>query len=115
MENTKVKISKVLKDLGISPSLRGFDYLKEAIERTMADRTLLRKVTSRLYPNIAEKFDTTGSRVERAMRHAIECGIGRGDLQLMEAVFGYVISPEKGKATNSEFIACVVDYMECEK
>ena len=116
MENTKVKISKVLKELGVSPSLNGFGYLREAIALVLTDDSLLNRViTKQLYPNIAKKFNTTPSRVERGMRHAIERGFDKGNSELMEQIFGYTVSSCSGRATNKEFIACVVDYFQCQE
>lgn len=122
MNNTKLEISKILKKLGVSPDLKGYACLREAIEMVMNDETLLHLgVTKTLYPTIAQKLNTTASRVERAMRHAIETSISKVDLELCEDVFGGVISADKGKPTNSQFIGCVADYLvlareqECEE
>lgn len=115
MENSKVKISKILKDLGVSPDLVGYRYLREAIQMVMEDDTLLyMRVTKELYPTIAKKFETTASRVERGMRHAIETSALRVDLELSQDIFGNTLSPSSGKLTNSQFIACIADHLTLE-
>lgn len=112
MENTEVKISKLFKELGITPAILGHRYLKEAITMVIADETVLHGVTKILYPEIAKKFDTTASRVERAIRHAIEKSALNANIDLFEEIFGYTISVNKGKPTNSEFIASVAEYVK---
>ena len=113
MENTEVKISKVLKQLGILPNILGYEYLKEAIDMMLKDDSVIRKgVTKVMYPAIARKFTTESSRVERAIRHAIERACIRGDAELIEDIFGHGISADSGKPTNSEFIACVSEYLK---
>ena len=110
--NVELTISTTLKDLGVSPSLLGFDYLKEAIRLVLEDKTFIHQVTKLLYPTVAEKFSSTCSRVERAMRHAIEKSFDRVGTDILNSVFGRAISADTGKLTNSEFIACVAEYLK---
>lgn len=113
MGNTEVKISKILKQLGILPNLSGYGYSKEAINMVLEDDSAVRRgVTKVIYPAVARKFHTTSSRVERAIRHAVERAWTRGDAELMEDIFGWGISADRGKPTNSEFIAGVADYIK---
>ena len=108
----KKEISTLLRELGISPDLSGFHYLKEAIQMVWYDETLLHNnVTKVLYPTVAKKFKTTAMRVERGMRHAIEKGTLRTNIDLVRDIFGNTISPYSNKPTNSQFIGCVVEYL----
>ena len=106
----KMQISKMLKDLGISPSLRGYQYIRYCVELLQEDFSYVNNVTKKLYPEVAKKFDTTPSRVERAIRHAIEEGWILGDIDLQNKLFGYTVDQDKGKPTNSQFIATVADW-----
>lgn len=116
MENTEVKISKVFKQLGILPNILGYEYGKEAIDMVLKDNTVLHAgVTKIMYPAIAKKMNTTSSRVERAIRHAIEKAYIRGDLKLIEDIFGYGTSSNTGRVTNSEFIAGIAQYIKLEQ
>ena len=110
----KRMISEQLKRLGISANLLGYDYLREAIAMSIADRNYIRQITKALYPDLAVKFKTTASRVERAIRHAIERAALNAPLEEWSKVFINSVSAERGKATNSEFIAGVVDYIMLE-
>lgn len=98
-------ITSVLLDLGVPCHIKGYPYLITAIGAVVENPELVNAVTSVLYPMVAISHNTTGSRVERAIRHAIECGWDRGDLEVMQHYFGNTISISKGKPTNSEFIA----------
>ena len=111
MKNTHLLISDTLKDLGISPKYMGYSYLKTAIELVMDDVSLAHSVTKVLYPTVAKEHKTTSSRVERAVRHAIEIAFYRGDIDKLKDIFGFSVSCDKGKATNSEFIATIADYL----
>lgn len=103
-------IIDILKDLGMPPHLIGHGYTIYAIQLVTSDRTYLEQITSRLYPDIAAKFGTTPSRVERAIRHATETVFDRGDMEGITRIFGNTISIRKGKLTNSEMIAsCVIE------
>ena len=104
-------IVTTLKTLGVSPRLLGYSYLKSAINLVLEDPEYQRALTKRLYPKIAEMHLSTPSRVERAIRHSIETAWDRGDIYFEEELFGYTVSADKGKPTNSEFIATVVDYV----
>jgi two-component system response regulator (stage 0 sporulation protein A) len=113
----EVKISEILKELGIPANIVGYIYSKYAIELVAQDISYLRGVTYLLYPAIAKKFDVTASKVERGIRHAIEVGWVRGDEDFQYTLFGNTIDGSKGKPTNAEFIATVADWlnMNCEK
>lgn len=89
--------------------IKGYHYLREAIMLSVGDKEMLESVTKLLYPAVAKKFSTTPSRVERAIRHAIEIAWDRGDLDILNGFFGYTINTGKGKPTNSEFIALITD------
>lgn len=105
----EVEVTSLLHDMGVPAHVKGYQYLRDAILMILDDVHLLSGITKDLYPKIAEKYDTTPSRVERAIRHAIELAWGRGNIDLMTEYFGYTINLEKGKPTNSEFIAMVSD------
>ncbi len=108
-EPEEVQITSVLHTLGIPAHIKGFSYLRCAIGLTMADPDMLNYVTKSLYPTVAKTFSTTTSRVERAIRHAIEVAWDRGDIETLNRYFGYTISRQRGKPTNSEFIAMISD------
>lgn len=105
----EVEVTTLLHDMGVPAHVKGYQYLRDAILRALADESLIGNITKELYPKIADKYDTTPGRVERAIRHAIELAWGRGNVDLMTEYFGYTINLEKGKPTNSEFIAMVSD------
>mgnify|MGYP002559033822 CR=1 FL=1 len=109
-ENLEEIVSKLLREMGVAPSLKGYDYLRIAIILTMENKELyLHNITKALYPDIAKRKNTTSSRVERAIRHAIETAWSKGNIEKIDKIFSYTISPHKGKPTNSEFIAAIVD------
>ena len=89
--------------------IKGYQYLREAIVLTIQDMDMINGVTKILYPTVARKYGTTPSRVERAIRHAIEVAWDRGDVEVLQRYFGYTVSGVKGKPTNSEFIAMIAD------
>jgi two-component system response regulator (stage 0 sporulation protein A) len=103
------EITNIIHEIGIPAHIKGYMYLREAITMVVNNMELLSAVTKELYPNIAKKFNTTSSRVERAIRHAIEVAWGRGQVETINKIFGYTYSNGKGKPTNSEFIAMVAD------
>lgn len=103
------EITNIIHEIGIPAHIKGYLYLREAISMVVEEIELLGSVTKVLYPRIAEKFDTTPSRVERAIRHAIEVAWSRNNIETIKKFFGYTINTEKGKPTNSEFIALVAD------
>lgn len=111
MSDMKMKITKTIKELGIPANVSGYHYMRYAIELMINDLTLINAITKKLYPAVAKQFNSTASRVERAIRHAIEVGWERGDLELVEKMFGYSVSADKCRPTNGEFIATVADYL----
>ena len=108
-EHMETDITKMLHELGIPAHIKGYQYLRDAISMVVRDREMMEAVTKILYPEIAKKNYTSSSRVERAIRHAIEVAWGRGSLEVIDELFGYTISTGKGKPTNSEFIALIAD------
>ena len=108
-EHLETDITKMLHELGIPAHIKGYQYLRDAISMVVRDRKMMEAVTKILYPEIAKKNYTSSSRVERAIRHAIEVAWGRGSLEVIDELFGYTISTGKGKPTNSEFIALIAD------
>ena len=109
-----VEVSELLHNLGIPSHIRGYKYLRDSIVLIYNDDKIS-YITKDLYPRIAEKYDTTASRVERAIRHAIEIGCMRGNLSLMDDLFGFSISCDKDKPTNSEFITTIADRFKLDK
>ena len=103
------QVYEVLKRIGVPFANKGYDYLKRAVLLTSDDVSYLRSITTKLYPAIAKEFGTTSSRVERAIRHAIEIAWDRGNLDTLNSFFGYTVNTCKGKPTNSEFIALITD------
>jgi two-component system response regulator (stage 0 sporulation protein A) len=103
------QISNIMHEIGVPAHIKGYMFLREAINMVMNDIELLSAVTKELYPAVGEKFNTTSSRVERAMRHAIEVAWTRGRVETINMIFGYTIRNEKGSPSNSEFIAMVAD------
>lgn len=108
-KDLKMEITNIIHEIGVPAHIKGYFYLREAILMVIENVELLSAVTKELYPAIAEKFHTTPSRVERAIRHAIEVAWNRGCVDTINNLFGYTIHSEKGKPTNSEFIAMVAD------
>lgn len=108
-EHLETDITKMLHELGIPAHIKGYQYLRDAIYMSVEDMEMMSSVTKILYPAIAKKNQTTASRVERAIRHAIEVAWGRGKMETIDEVFGYTVSTGKGKPTNSEFIALISD------
>lgn len=102
-------VTDMIHEIGVPAHIKGYQYLREAIMMSVNDIEMLSSITKVLYPTIAKKYDTTSSRVERAIRHAIEVAWNRGRMETLNALFGYTISGGKGKPTNSEFIALIAD------
>jgi two-component system response regulator (stage 0 sporulation protein A) len=102
-------ITSILHEIGVPAHIKGYTYMRDAIKMVIADPNLLGGITKELYPSIAKKYNTTPSRVERAIRHAIEVAWTRGRVETIDMIFGYTIDQNKGKPTNSEFIAMVAD------
>jgi two-component system, response regulator, stage 0 sporulation protein A len=105
----EAEITGIIHEIGVPAHIKGYMYLREAITLVVNDIELLSAVTKELYPTIAKKFNTTASRVERAIRHAIEVAWSRGQVDTINKLFGYTVHNDKGKPTNSEFIAMVAD------
>lgn len=102
-------VTDIIHEIGVPAHIKGYQYLREAIILTINDMDIINAVTKVLYPTVAKKFNTTPSRVERAIRHAIEVAWDRGDIEVLQKFFGYTVSNIKGKPTNSEFIAMIAD------
>ncbi len=102
-------VTDMIHEIGVPAHIKGYQYLREAIMISVSDVEMLNSITKILYPTIAKKFQTTPSRVERAIRHAIEVAWSRGKMETLDALFGYTINTGKGKPTNSEFIALIAD------
>ena len=113
-ENLEALVTNVIHEVGVPAHIKGYQYLREAIMMVVNDIDVINQITKSLYPQIASKFNTTPSRVERAIRHAIEVAWGRGQQEAVESIFGYTISASKGKPTNSEFIAMIADKLRLE-
>lgn len=107
-------ITSIIHEIGVPAHIKGYQYLREAISMVYNDIELLGSITKVLYPDIAKKFNTTASRVERAIRHAIEVAWSRGNIDSISSLFGYTVSMSKAKPTNSEFIAMVADKLRIE-
>ena len=105
-------VTGVIHEIGVPAHIKGYQYLREAIIIAVNDMDVINAITKVLYPMVAKKFDTTASRVERAIRHAIEVAWDRGDLDTLQRFFGYTVSNTKGKPTNSEFIALIADKLQ---
>jgi two-component system response regulator (stage 0 sporulation protein A) len=104
-----IEVTAIIKEFGIPAHIRGYQYLREAIVMITEDIELLGSITRKLYPQLAEKYSTSPSRVERAIRHSIEIAWNRGNEELFNQLFGYILNREAGKPTNSEFIAVIAD------
>lgn len=102
-------VTDIIHEIGVPAHIKGYQYLREAIILTINDMDIINAVTKVLYPTVAKKYNTTPSRVERAIRHAIEVAWDRGDIEVLQKFFGYTVSNIKGKPTNSEFIAMIAD------
>ena len=105
----EARVTEVIHEIGVPAHIKGYQYLREAIILTYNDMDMINAVTKVLYPEVAKRFSTTPSRVERAIRHAIEVAWDRGDIEVLQKYFGYTVSNIKGKPTNSEFIAMIAD------
>ncbi|HBE9707111.1 TPA: sporulation transcription factor Spo0A [Clostridioides difficile] len=112
--NIETEITNIIHEIGIPAHIKGYLYLREAIKMVIDNVELLGAVTKELYPSIAKKFNTTPSRVERAIRHAIEVAWSRGKVDTINQLFGYTVHNTKGKPTNSEFIAMIADKLRLE-
>ena len=104
-------VTEIIHEIGVPAHIKGYQYLREAIILTIQDMDIINAVTKVLYPEVAKRYSTTPSRVERAIRHAIEVAWDRGDIEVLQKYFGYTVSNIKGKPTNSEFIAMIADHL----
>ena len=102
-------VTDMIHEIGVPAHIKGYQYLREAIMMSVNDSEMMGSITKILYPTIAKKYQTTSSRVERAIRHAIEVAWNRGRVETLDDMFGYTINTGKGKPTNSEFIALIAD------
>lgn len=105
----EAQVTKIIHQIGVPAHIKGYQYLRTAIILTVNDSEIINSVTKVLYPTVAKKYQTTTSRVERAIRHAIEVAWDRGDVEVLNSYFGYTIQINRGKPTNSEFIAMIAD------
>ena len=114
-ENLETTVTAIIHEIGVPAHIKGYQYLREAIIIAVGDMEVINAVTKVLYPEVAKRFGTTASRVERAIRHAIEVAWDRGDLETLQKYFGYTVSNAKGKPTNSEFIAMIADRLQLQR
>ena len=114
-ENLETRVTNMIHEIGIPAHIKGYHYLRDAIIMAVEDMDVLNAITKILYPTVAKRYQTTSSRVERAIRHAIEVAWNRGKIEVLDKLFGYTISNGKGKPTNSEFVALVADTIRLEQ
>lgn len=107
--NLEKDVTDMIHEIGVPAHIKGYQYLRDAIQMSVNDMDMLGSITKTLYPTIAARYQTTPSRVERAIRHAIEVAWNRGRMETLDSLFGYTINTGKGKPTNSEFIALIAD------
>lgn len=105
----EIKVTQILHEIGVPAHIKGYHYLRDSIIMSVEKPDIINAVTKQLYPSVAKKYETTSSRVERAIRHAIEVAWDRGDIDVLNSYFGYTIHNDRGKPTNSEFIAMISD------
>lgn len=105
----EIKVTQILHEIGVPAHIKGYHYLRDSIIMSVEKPEIINAVTKQLYPSVAKKYETTSSRVERAIRHAIEVAWDRGDIDVLNSYFGYTIHNDRGKPTNSEFIAMISD------
>jgi len=105
-------VTNIIHEIGVPAHIKGYQYLREAIMMVINDIDVINQITKQLYPDLAKKYKTTPSRVERAIRHAIEVAWNRGQIETVESIFGYTVNSNKGKPTNSEFIAMIADKLQ---
>ena len=112
--NLQISITKILHELGVPSHIKGYQYIRDGIQMIYDNPEIVGGITKELYPDVAKKYNTTVSRVERAIRHAIEVSWNRGNWDLMEEIFGHSVDIDKAKPTNSEFIVTVADKLRLE-
>lgn len=110
----EVEVTNIMHEIGVPAHIKGYQYLRDAIMMVVKDLDVINSITKLLYPSIAKEYNTTPSRVERAIRHAIEVAWSRGQVEAIDALFGYTVNIGKGKPTNSEFIAMIADKLRLE-
>lgn len=110
----EVRATNIIHDVGVPAHIKGYQYIREAILLAVKNEEIINSITKALYPTLARKFNTTPSRVERAIRHAIEVAWNRGQIEMHDKIFGYTVNSNKGKPTNSEFIAMIADRLRLE-
>jgi len=108
-DNLEALVTNIIHEVGVPAHIKGYKYLRDGIIMVVEDIDVLNQITKQLYPDLAKKHKTTPSRVERAIRHAIEVAWNRGQIEMHEKIFGYTVNSNKGKPTNSEFIAMIAD------
>ncbi len=108
-EILEVKVTNIIHEIGVPAHIKGYQYLRDGIMMVVDNIEVINQITKQLYPDLAKKYKTTPSRVERAIRHAIEVAWNRGQIETVESIFGYTVNSNKGKPTNSEFIAMIAD------
>jgi len=108
-EILEIKVTNIIHEIGVPAHIKGYQYLRDGIIMVVNNIEVINQITKQLYPDLAKKYKTTPSRVERAIRHAIEVAWNRGQIETVEAIFGYTVNSNKGKPTNSEFIAMIAD------
>lgn len=108
-EILEIKVTNIIHEIGVPAHIKGYQYLRDGIIMVVNNIEIINQITKQLYPDLAKKYKTTPSRVERAIRHAIEVAWNRGQIDTVDAIFGYTVNSNKGKPTNSEFIAMVAD------
>lgn len=113
-KDLEIRVTNVIHNVGVPANIKGYQYLRDAILMTIDDNEMINAVTKQLYPEVAKRHKTTSSRVERAIRHAIEVACTRGNEECFYKLFGYTVSTLKGKPTNSEFIALIADKLRLE-
>ena len=114
-QSLETLVTAIIHEIGVPAHIKGYQYLREAILIAVEDMDVINAVTKVLYPEVAKRFGTTASRVERAIRHAIEVAWRRGDLETLQRYFGYTVNSAKGKPTNSEFIAMIADRLQLQQ
>ncbi len=114
INNLEADVTNIIHEIGVPAHIKGYQYLRDAIIMSVNDNEMLGSITKRLYPTIAKNHKTTSSRVERAIRHAIEVAWSRGKMDTIEELFGYTVNSGKGKPTNSEFVALIADKIRLE-
>ncbi len=114
-ESLETLVTSIIHEIGVPAHIKGYQYLREAILITIDNMDVINAVTKVLYPEVAKRYGTTASRVERAIRHAIEVAWDRGDIETLQKYFGYTVSNAKGKPTNSEFIAMIADRLQLQQ